>query len=91
MIDINGYVAGVDHDLIEIVNEAYFNGGFAVNLTFEPQIGDEFVVFTSDSEITNCSPETNTTASYNNSNHVFDILCNSQNVTLRPSQILNNR
>lgn len=89
LIDINGYIPGVDHDIIENLQEAYFEGRFEVNLTFEPQIGDEFVVFSSDSEITNCAPESTTTASYNNLNYTFDVLCNSQNVTLRLSQILN--
>ncbi|MEP0266079.1 T9SS type A sorting domain-containing protein [Dokdonia sp.] len=88
LIDINGYIPGVDHDIIENSDEAYFEGGFEVNLTFEPQIGDEFVVFSSDSEITNCVPESTTTASYNNLNYTFDVLCNLQDITLKVSQIL---
>uniref|UniRef100_UPI0026141D33 T9SS type A sorting domain-containing protein n=1 Tax=uncultured Dokdonia sp. TaxID=575653 RepID=UPI0026141D33 len=88
LIDINGYILGVDHDFIENSQEAYFTGGFEVNLTFEPQIGDEFVVFSSDSEITDCAPESTTTASYNNLDYIFDVICNSQNITLRVSEIL---
>ncbi|MFC4632615.1 T9SS type A sorting domain-containing protein [Dokdonia ponticola] len=88
LIDINGYTPEEEYDVIENTGEASIEGGFEVNLTFEPQLGDEFVVFTSDSNITNCTPESTTTAIYNNLNYVFDVLCHPQNVTLRVSQIL---
>lgn len=88
LIDINGYIPGVDHDIIENEQETHFEGGFDVNLTFEPQVGDEFVVFSSTSEITNCAPESTTMASYNGLNYMFEVICNTHNIILKLSQVL---
>ncbi len=46
-------------------------------------IGDEFIIYGSDNPLTNCQPVSTTSAVFNNFNYVFDVICNTDNITLR--------
>jgi len=75
-------------DKIENIGATNFEGGFKIELNFQPSIGDEFIVYQSDSSITSCSPISTITANYNNYDYVFDVICNTNNITLRLTEIL---
>ncbi len=75
----------------KIINSGttYFEGDFEVALNYSPTLGDEFIVFQSDTPISSCNPVLTTTATYNNLNYVFDVICNTNTIVLKLSEILN--
>jgi len=77
-----------DHDSILNTGTTYFEGGFDITLNYAPQIGDEFVIFQNSSDLTNCAPVSTTSAYFDNLLYVFDVICNSDNITLRLGEIL---
>ncbi len=77
-----------NYDTIINIGTTYFEGEFEVMLGFSPIIGDEFIVYQSDTPLTICNPISTTSASYNNLNYVFDVICNFDNITLKLSEIL---
>lgn len=77
-------------DKIINTGTTYFEGNIEVLLSFSPNIGDEFIIYQSDTPLTNCQPVSTTSAVYNNFNYVFDVICNSDHITLKLSEILSN-
>ena len=77
-----------NYDKIANTGTTHFEGGFEITLNFAPSIGDEFMVYQSDTELTSCNPITTISVEYNNVTYVFDVICNTDNITLRLGQIL---
>lgn len=75
-------------DTVINTGTTFFEGDFEVNLNFTPDIGDEFIVFQTGTEISNCSPELTTSTEYNNNTFIFDVICNPNNITLKLVEIL---
>ena len=88
IIDINGPMPIIDYDVVKNIGETNFEGHFDINLSYAPNIDDEFRIFSSNTPINNCSPESSTSASYNNLEYVFDVICDTDNITLKLSEIL---
>ena len=88
LIDINGLNPITDFDVIENAGETNFEGSIEVNLTYAPSIGNEFMVLTSNTALNNCDPVSTTSANYDGFEYVFDVICNTDNITLKVSEIV---
>ncbi|MEX0996048.1 MAG: T9SS type A sorting domain-containing protein [Flavobacteriaceae bacterium] len=89
LIDIDGTSPG-EYDTITNTGETNFEGGFIVNLNFEANIGDEFMVYTSIEALSECNPVSTTSAIYNGFEYVFDVICNDTNIVLKLNNIILN-
>ena len=86
-IEIDGLVPGVDHDVLEITQNASIGGELNTTLGFEPALDDDFVVITSDN-ITECNLPAEVSAIFNGTTFTFEVICNPTNVTLRVAEVL---
>lgn len=86
-IELYGYSQGTEYDLLAIQGNATMDGDIPILLDFEANIGDEFVIVTANS-ISNCNLPATVTARYDNRNYIFDVICNSDNVTLKVTDIV---
>jgi hypothetical protein len=83
-LDINGITPDSEHDVLAIsttVSSAKIYGTFDIQLNYAPQLNDEFVVITA-VNITECNLPDQVSANFNGMTYTFDVLCNSDNVTL---------
>lgn len=81
-IDINGLTPVSDYDRLNVIGtsgQAQLNGNVEVILGFDPDIGDEFVVFTSSGNINQCNLPTETTAIFGNTAYEFSVECRNNN------------
>lgn len=83
-LDIEGPNPG-EYDVAAIFGFPVLEGTIAIDLHYEPELGDEFEVITANS-ITTCILAESTTAVYDGVEYTFLIECNSTNVTLRVSE-----
>tara|TARA_R110000850_G_scaffold254614_1_gene380203 strand:+ start:89523 stop:91421 length:1899 start_codon:yes stop_codon:yes gene_type:complete len=77
-----------EFDVISNSGETHFEGDFTINLNFEPEIGDEFMVFTSTETISDCNPVSTTSAIFNGYEYIFDVICNDSNIVLKLTSIV---
>ena len=87
--ELNGLTPGSEHDVLTISGNADLRGGIDVLVGFEPALDDEFIVLTTSGTVRTCElPSTVTSNIFANSRYVFDVLCNTDNVTLRVIEII---
>ncbi len=86
-IELYGPTQGTEYDLLAVQGNAIMDGDIPVALYFAPNIGDEFIVLTAN-DITSCNLPSTISASYDNYNYTFDVICNSNNVTLKVTEIV---
>lgn len=80
-VDIEGAQSG-EYDVVEIFGFPELDGAISINLTYAPQIGDEFTIITAN-EITSCNLSEFVFATYDNITYTFMVDCNTTDVTLR--------
>ncbi|RMA66438.1 T9SS type A sorting domain-containing protein [Ulvibacter antarcticus] len=81
-LDIAGTNPG-DYDVISVTGFPDLDGDFLINLTYSPQIGDEFTVITAN-EINSCNlPAQVTNTLGGGPQYLFDVICNNTTVVLR--------
>jgi len=85
-LDLEGVQSG-EYDFVRVTGNPDMTGSITVNLTFAPEIGDEFAVVTATHSMVNCNFPAETTASFDSLEYTFDIICNSNDVTLRVSEV----
>jgi len=79
-VDINSAEIG-EYDVVEVFGFPDIEGDISINLTYAPQIGDEFTIITANS-ITSCNLSEFVFATYNDITYTFMVDCNSTKVTL---------
>lgn len=89
-IEINGSTPSTQYDVfaIETTNPiAEINGTFDIQLSYAPQLGDEFVVITAGT-ITECNLPSQVSGFFDGMEYIYDVICNTENVTLRVNEIV---
>jgi len=76
-----------EYDQIEVTGFPEMDGYFDINLSFAPQIGDEFAVITWSPGGNSCNFPQFTTTAFDGMVYTFETFCNSNDVTLRVSDI----
>jgi len=76
-----------EYDIVRVAGGPDLTGTLNLKLSFAPEIDDEFVVVTSLFNMANCNFPSETTADYNGLEYTFDIVCNTNDVTLRVTEV----
>ncbi|MBZ0326741.1 MAG: T9SS type A sorting domain-containing protein [Altibacter sp.] len=84
-IDIAGANPGA-YDVMEVFGFPDLGGSIQINLTYAPEIGDEYGIITAN-DITSCTLSDYVYATYEGLEYTFIVFCNSTNVTLRMVEI----
>lgn len=84
-IDIAGANPGA-YDVMEVFGFPDLGGSIQINLTYAPEIGDEYGIITANN-ITSCTLSDYVYATYEGLEYTFIVFCNSTNVTLRMVEI----
>lgn len=74
-LELDGLIQGTEYDLLAIQGNASFDGGIQVTLSFDANIGDEFIIATVSGTINTCNLPAMTTADYNGSHYEFNVEC----------------
>lgn len=74
-------------DRITVTGSPDLSGYLNLNLTFIPELGDEFQVITGSQGLTNCDFPDFASAVYQGIEYGFEIICNTNDVTLRLDSI----
>ncbi|MCK0115049.1 T9SS type A sorting domain-containing protein [Gelidibacter sp. F63206] len=85
--EIQGPTPSTEYDVFDVQGNAIMDGNILVDLTYEANQNDEFVILTANS-ISSCNLPTTVTAQYNSHNYTFDVICNPTNVTLKITNIV---
>lgn len=78
-VDLDGNTQGSEYDLLEIQGNADFKGTIDVNLQFNPEIDDEFVIATTTGTITNCALPATVEGRFGTSTYTFSVFCRNDN------------
>lgn len=82
-IDLDGLIQGTEYDLLAIQGDASFDGNVQVNLGFDADVNDEFIISTVSGTINTCNLPAMTTVDYNGTQYEFSITCrNDEEVVL---------
>lgn len=79
-LDVAGSNLG-EFDMVDIFGFPELEGTINVNLSYEPEIGEIFIILTANS-ITSCNLPEFISTSYNGLDYNFRVICNPTNVTL---------
>ncbi|MGO3184449.1 MAG: T9SS type A sorting domain-containing protein [Aequorivita sp.] len=86
-MELNGPIAGTEYDVFAVQGNAIMDGNILVELTYEANLNDEFVILTSPN-ITSCNLPSTVNSNYDNHDYTFDVICNPTNVILKVSNIV---
>ncbi|WGF93150.1 T9SS type A sorting domain-containing protein [Aequorivita marisscotiae] len=86
-IEIYGPNAGSQFDVYDVQGDAILEGTILVDLNYEANLNDEFVILTAN-DITTCNLPASVTAHHDGHNYTFDVICNPNDVTLKVSNIV---
>ncbi|CAM3259815.1 T9SS type A sorting domain-containing protein [Aequorivita lipolytica] len=86
-LEINGTAAGTEHDVFAITNKARLFGTLDIILGYNAQLNDEFVIMTFPNR-NECELPAQVTATFGNGTYTYDVVCNSDNVTLKVVNIV---
>ncbi|WP_026450876.1 T9SS type A sorting domain-containing protein [Aequorivita capsosiphonis] len=86
-LEINGTAAGTEHDVFAITNKARLFGTLDIILGYNAQLNDEFVIITFPNR-NECELPAQVTATFGNGTYTYDVVCNSDNVTLKVIDIV---
>ena len=84
--DIAGPDAG-SYDVLRVVGFPDIEGNIEINLSYAPEIGDEYTIITA-LELTSCELPTFVSGTFNSNVYNFAVFCNTNNVTLRMVEVL---
>ena len=85
--EIYGPISGTQYDVYDVQGSAVIDGNIEVNLSYAANLNDEFVILTANS-ITSCNLPATISATYDSHIYTFDVVCNTDNVTLKVTSIL---
>lgn len=85
--EIDGLNPDTQHDVLDILSNAKVRGNIEVNLGFAPQLDDTFEIIKANS-VTVCDLPAQIIAMFTNDTYTFEVVCGSDNVTLRVSDVI---
>lgn len=78
-IELDALIQGTSYDLLAINGNADFNGTIQLNLNFDADVNDEFIIATTSGTINTCNYPATTSASFDGFTYEFDVVCKNNN------------